>query len=176
MSHDEDVKDHENFYAEDRIKLNSIKKTEFVPVKPCSFVDDDPWYIQVYYAIYRWVVHDLQYYHRDIQYGVRNLWRWLPFIWRDRNWDHGYLGEMLLKKLKYMKPEIHIHVIAGPHHDALDRCIVLLEELIKLDGCDCHRLGADCDIDVAKGCWDRQVLMRKEFGELYAAFNPMWWD
>jgi hypothetical protein len=43
-------------------------------------------------------------YHRwcNLKYGIRNLCRWLPIIWRDRDWDHGYLSRMLEFKLHNM--------------------------------------------------------------------------
>lgn len=33
---------------------------------------------------------------------IKNLIRWFPIIWEDRDWDHGYVEEMLLFKLNNM--------------------------------------------------------------------------
>lgn len=34
--------------------------------------------------------------------GVKNVIRWFPIIWQDRDWDHGYVEDMLLFKLNNM--------------------------------------------------------------------------
>ena len=38
-----------------------------------------------------------------IKNGIQNIFIWLPIIWNDRQWDHFYLYEMLLKKLTLME-------------------------------------------------------------------------
>lgn len=37
---------------------------------------------------------------RDFIYGVKNLVRWFPIIWKDRGWDHSYIYTVLAFKLK----------------------------------------------------------------------------
>lgn len=37
---------------------------------------------------------------KNFKQGILNLWYWLPIIWRDRNWDHFYIWEILEHKLK----------------------------------------------------------------------------
>lgn len=37
---------------------------------------------------------------RELKTGIRNLWIWLPIIWKDRDWDHFYIYEILEFKLK----------------------------------------------------------------------------
>jgi hypothetical protein len=32
-----------------------------------------------------------------------NVIRWLPVIWRDRDWDHHYFNEILIKKLEHKR-------------------------------------------------------------------------
>ncbi len=44
----------------------------------------------------------LKYAPYDLRYGVRNLWRWFPVIWRDRDFDWAYLAELMAKKLRWM--------------------------------------------------------------------------
>lgn len=38
----------------------------------------------------------------NVRYGVRNLIKWSPIIWRDRDWDSGFLMLMLEYKLSNM--------------------------------------------------------------------------
>lgn len=42
-----------------------------------------------------------RYYHRDFVNGIRNLWRWFPIIWKDRNWDQSYIYKIIAKKLEF---------------------------------------------------------------------------
>ena len=37
---------------------------------------------------------------RNIDYGIQNLWLWLPIIWSDRNWDQYYIYEILEFKIR----------------------------------------------------------------------------
>jgi hypothetical protein len=55
---------------------------------------------------YRWlpstILPNLQSCWWDIRDGVRNLWRWLPVIWFDCDWDWCYLAELMEVKLRRM--------------------------------------------------------------------------
>ena len=35
--------------------------------------------------------------------GIVNVFKWLPIIWRDRDWDYGYFDDIILFKLKQIK-------------------------------------------------------------------------
>jgi len=48
----------------------------------------------------RWIKYDAKYLHRDIIHGVKNLIRWFPTIWKDRDYDHFYIYELLRVKLE----------------------------------------------------------------------------
>ena len=41
-----------------------------------------------------------RYYHSDFIRGVKNLWKWFPTIWKDRDWDQGFIYEIIKVKLK----------------------------------------------------------------------------
>ena len=40
---------------------------------------------------------------KDFYRRVKNVLRWLPTIWKDRDWDHSYITEMLIKKLEFTR-------------------------------------------------------------------------
>jgi len=45
--------------------------------------------------------------------GMKNLWKWRKIVWKDRDWDHSYLEDMMLFKLDSMEkffrsPDCHI--------------------------------------------------------------------
>ena len=49
-------------------------------------------------AWWRW---NGRYMHNDFARGVKNLWRWFPTIWKDRDWDGHYIYELLRKKIEF---------------------------------------------------------------------------
>jgi len=42
-------------------------------------------------------------FYRNIIRGIKNLITWFPVIWRDRNWDHVFIYNILHFKLKNME-------------------------------------------------------------------------
>ena len=40
---------------------------------------------------------------RDFYRRVKNVWRWLPTIWKDRDYDDSYITEILIKKLEFTR-------------------------------------------------------------------------
>ena len=57
-------------------------------------------YNQWYWKLYRWFLWDAKHLHRDIAQGFKNLWKWFPTVWRDRDWDDHFIFEALKFKLK----------------------------------------------------------------------------
>ena len=37
---------------------------------------------------------------KESKRGIKNLWKWLPIIWKDRDWDHFYIYEIIEFKLR----------------------------------------------------------------------------
>ena len=57
-------------------------------------------YNEWYWKLYRWFKWEFKYLHRDIAKGIKNLWKWFPVIWKDRDWDNYFIFEALKFKLK----------------------------------------------------------------------------
>ena len=57
-------------------------------------------YNQWYWRLYRWAKWEGRYLHRDVIQGFKNLWKWLPIVWKDRDWDSHFIFETLKFKLK----------------------------------------------------------------------------
>jgi len=47
-----------------------------------------------------WWKFEGRYLHTDIYQGIKNLIKWFPVIWRDRDWDHRYIYDILRFKIK----------------------------------------------------------------------------
>lgn len=70
----------------------------------------------------------------DIPYGIKNLIRWFPIIWKDRNWDHIFIYQILRHKLYLQQKHIrehNIHVGAERDADRMKMCVNLLDRLIE---------------------------------------------
>jgi hypothetical protein len=77
---------------------------------------------------WRW---EARYLHKDFIYGLKNLYKWFPTIWRDRDWDHDFIYNLLAKKLEFQAKFIGdrgFHTRAK--RDA--ECMQLVVKLIKL--------------------------------------------
>jgi len=48
----------------------------------------------------KWWLQDARFYPKSFITGVKNLWKWLPVIWRDRDWDHFYIFQVLKFKIE----------------------------------------------------------------------------
>jgi hypothetical protein len=48
-----------------------------------------------------WWRFEGKYYHKDFIVGIKNLWKWAPVIWNDRDWDDYYIYEIIRNKIKF---------------------------------------------------------------------------
>lgn len=47
-----------------------------------------------------WWKFEGKHYPKHFLYGIKNLWKWFPVIWRDRDWDQHFIYEVLIHKLE----------------------------------------------------------------------------
>jgi len=78
------------------------------------------------------MIEKIRTFFRDIKIGIKNLITWFPVIWKDRQWDHWFIYEILHKKLSLT--EYHIrnyghHVRAEQDADNIKKCVLLLKRL-----------------------------------------------
>jgi hypothetical protein len=72
-----------------------------------------------------WWKFEGRYYHKDLYYGVRNLIKWFPVIWKDRDWDFSYIYKVLQFKLEQQAYGIgsrDIHVGASRNAEIMRMC------------------------------------------------------
>jgi hypothetical protein len=65
---------------------------------------------------------------RDIQQGLWNLWRWRRVIWKDRNWDSGYIFNILQFKLELTAE----HLEQYSYHVDFERDVQRIKTCIRL--------------------------------------------
>jgi hypothetical protein len=85
---------------------------------------------------WRW---EARYMHKDFVQGVKNLWKWFPTIWKDRDWDHDFIYNLLAKKLEFQAKYFNnngIHVDAKRDAERM----MLVAKLIKLQHADFYAM------------------------------------
>lgn len=79
-----------------------------------------------------WWKFEGRFIHRNFIDGVKNLWRWFPAIWKDRDWDYdsiyGLLKFKLAKQSHYIKNKGY-HVQAYSDAEKMMLCVRLIERL-----------------------------------------------
>jgi hypothetical protein len=65
--------------------------------------------LNIFEKISVWWKFDGRYYHKDFIQGVKNLWKWFPTIWKDRDWDTYFIYEIIKVKLKNQSEYIGFH-------------------------------------------------------------------
>jgi hypothetical protein len=60
---------------------------------------DDDYKVTIFDRI-KWWIKDARFYPREFMAGVKNLCKWLPIVWKDRDWDHFYIFQVLKFKIE----------------------------------------------------------------------------
>lgn len=88
--------------------------------------------MKLYNAIRLWWKFEGRYYHKDFQNGIKNLIRWFPIIWRDRDWDTSYIWNLYIQKLKFQSKYIgreNRHTTAKRDAEVMIMCVRLMERI-----------------------------------------------
>ena len=83
-------------------------------------------------SISLWWEHNGRYLGNEFIRGIENLWYWLPVIWKDRNWDHQFIFDILSHKLKAQSAYIGgrgNHVSAERDAEIMMTCVRLIEKV-----------------------------------------------
>lgn len=70
----------------------------------------------------------------SLKLGIENLFKWTPVIWRDRDWDHHFLFEILAFKISKMERNFRKyghHVGSEKDADNMKMCVEALHRLMK---------------------------------------------
>jgi hypothetical protein len=43
---------------------------------------------------------------KELKRSIKNLWKWFPIIWRDRDWDYWYIYQIIEFKLRKQSKHI----------------------------------------------------------------------
>lgn len=92
-------------------------------------LDEKPGFFK---SISLWWRFEGRYYHKDFINGVKNLWKWFPTIWKDRDWDDSFIFDLLIQKLKNQSKYIgkrDYHTRAKRDAEVMMTCVRLLEKV-----------------------------------------------
>jgi len=109
-----------------------------------------------------WWYRDGRYMHKHFVKGVKNLWRWFPVIWKDRDWDQYYIYTILAKKLEFQAKYIgdtDLHTKAKRDAERM-RLVVRLIRLHQEDFYDCEYM----DYETTKH-WFEPVEDKPDYSE-----------
>lgn len=79
-----------------------------------------------------WWKFDGRYIIKNIIEGFKNIWYWLPIIWKDRNWDQSFIFDVLSHKLKSQADYIDklgIHLYKWQNVRDMRICVSLIEKI-----------------------------------------------
>ena len=90
----------------------------------------ESWIVRKLKFIPLWWNHEGRYLHRHVWTGIKNIWYWLPIIWKDRNWDYNYIFDIMTHKLKAQSKYIGsrgTHLSAERDAEIMMTCVRLMK-------------------------------------------------
>ena len=79
-----------------------------------------------------WFQYKGRYLHKDFIQGIKNLIKWFPVIWKDRNYDHDFIFILLEQKLINQSKYIHKksrHLNANRDAERIMTCVRLIQKV-----------------------------------------------
>lgn len=86
----------------------------------------------IWWKIRRWWRWEARYAYKNTKEGIKNIFRWLPIIWKDRNWDTHYIWEIFKFKLENQAKYIgdnDRHMSAKRDAEKMRLCVKLMNRL-----------------------------------------------
>jgi hypothetical protein len=116
----------------------------------------------------------------DLKFGVRNLIRWFPIIWRDRDWDWCFLAAIMEFKLRRMSMcfKYHGHHVGNERHA---RQTLICAELLKRMRINDYYKQADRIFPDRGRRWADHIHVLERHDQEYLAlmikkYLRHWWD
>jgi len=112
---------------------------------------------------------------------IKNLVRWFPIIWKDQDWDHHFIFEILKFKLKNQAEYIGYHdrhVSAKRDAEIMMLCVRLIEkvqsEYYQLEYMDYHKSDYNwIDSESFPGMYELQIVEKSERFDEYFKKYPL---
>jgi hypothetical protein len=93
--------------------------------------ENTTWFTKKFERVLIWYNMEGRFTFRNIKIGFKNLWKWLPTVWKDRDWDYRYLITVLEFKLKKQSDYIRSkdrHTQSKRDSEVMMTCVRLLKK------------------------------------------------
>lgn len=107
----------------------------------------------------------LETYYYKCKYGVKNLIKWFPVIWKDRDWDYIFLLRLIEKKLRFMADDMEKHGI----HEGDEEDIKNMRKCVEY----CKNMVDDCNKPYHDIAFKEHYKKYKEYYDKKQFFNPL---
>lgn len=110
----------------------------------------------------------------NLKYGIKNIYVWFPVIWKDRQFDHGYLYTVLGKKLELMETFFlsdDTNVVNAKKYGKQIKIARILCNRLETEDYSNPNKWADWKYSIQQEKQDREYLF-----DLMKKRVPEWWD
>ena len=110
-----------------------------------------------------------------IYYGIKNLIRWFPIIWQDRDWDWTYLVIMLEHKLAGIEKQLEIgnHTYWKKDWKRVHYAKLLCDRIMEDEYWESKNISGEEDF------MHEEYMIKQDISELTTTLNKYlryWWD
>jgi hypothetical protein len=136
-------------------------------------------YNEWYWRLYRWVRWELPYQHKYIKYGVKNLYKWFWVIWKDRDFDHHYIFEVL--KFKLEKQAKHLgernwHESSKRDAEIMMTCVRLINKLQNEEYYEAYYDSKPMNNEMIHKCLAQHSKAKRLLFRIMEEKIESWWD
>lgn len=111
---------------------------------------------------------------------IKNIIRWIPILWKDRDWDQYYIFEILKTKLKFQSEHLRksgCHWNSEYDANKIDLCIKLIDRVqneyyIELF----YDMEGDKTLTDAENAINKHNKAKRILFKLLDQYIESWWD
>jgi hypothetical protein len=136
-------------------------------------------YNEWYWRLYRWVRWELPHQPKYIKYGIKNLYKWFWVIWKDRDWDHHYIFEVL--KFKLEKQAKHLggrnwHESFKRDAEVMMTCVRLINKLQNEEYYEAYYDSKPMNNEMMHKCLAQHSKAKRLLFRIMEEKIESWWD
>ena len=136
-------------------------------------------YNEWYWRLYRWVRWELPYQPKYIKHGVKNLYKWFWVIWKDRDWEHHYIFEVL--KFKLEKQAKHLgernwHESSKRDAEVMMTCVRLINKLQNEEYYEAYYDSKPMTNEMMRECLAQHSKAKRLLFRIMEEKIESWWD
>ena len=131
------------------------------------------------------MIQNLKYKWRSLVIGIKNLIKWAPVIYKDRDWDHWFIYQILKTKLQHQADYVlkHGHLENSTKYaQQMLKCIEMIDIVQNEKIIDDYLLSIDVRSGNELSCDDvveadaKQAQAKKDLFQYMEENIDHWWD